>query len=78
MKITQEIRDEFGSARAPNSVDEAETHPPHPEVRANASLEGSDITPTDIEQRMAEKAREFNEKGGEIYLAEERPAKSAD
>jgi phosphomethylpyrimidine synthase len=43
MKITQEIRDEFGSARAPNSVDEAE-------------------------QGMAEKAREFNEKGGEIYL----------
>lgn len=78
MKITQEIRDEFGSARAPNSVDEAETHPPHPEVRANASLEGSDITPTDIEQGMAEKAREFNEKGGEIYLPEERPAKSAD
>ncbi|MEE2525963.1 phosphomethylpyrimidine synthase ThiC [Hyphobacterium sp. HN65] len=43
MKITQEIRDEFGSARAPNSVDEAEAG-------------------------MAEKAREFNAKGGEIYL----------
>lgn len=52
--------------------------PPHPEVRALASLEGSDITPADIEQGMAEKAREFNEKGGEIYLAEERPAKPAD
>ena len=43
MKITQEIRDEFGSARAPNSVDEAEAG-------------------------MAEKAKEFQEKGGEIYL----------
>ena len=43
MKITQEIRDEFGSARAPNTLDEAE-------------------------QGMAEKAREFQEKGGEIYL----------
>ncbi|WP_394692760.1 phosphomethylpyrimidine synthase ThiC [Hyphobacterium sp.] len=70
MKITQEIRDEFGSARAPNDVD-AST-PPHPEVRANASLEGSDITPTDIEQGMAEKAREFTEKGGEIYLSEDK------
>ncbi|WP_420434158.1 phosphomethylpyrimidine synthase ThiC [Hyphobacterium sp.] len=50
MKITQEIRDEFGSARAPNDV-------------------------ADAEQGMAEKAKEFNEKGGEIYLSEDRSGK---
>ncbi|TRO97250.1 phosphomethylpyrimidine synthase ThiC [Glycocaulis profundi] len=42
MKITQEIRDEFGSARAPN--------------RAEA------------EEGMAEKAKEFREMGGEVYV----------
>jgi phosphomethylpyrimidine synthase len=52
MKITQEIRDEFGSARAPNLVDEAE-------------------------QGMAEKAREFTEKGGEIYLSEDGSTREA-
>ena len=44
MEITREIRDTFGSARAPNAVD--------------------------AEAGMAEKAAEFNEKGGRIYLAE--------
>ena len=43
MQITQEIRDTFGSARAPNSVEDA----------------------------MVEKAAEFREKGGEIYLSED-------
>ena len=46
MQITQEIRDEFGSARSPNFSAEAE-------------------------EGMAEKAAEFREKGGEIYLREE-------
>jgi len=49
MQITQEIRDEFGSARAPNTRAELET----------------------AEAGMAEKAAEFREKGGEIYLKEE-------
>ncbi|WP_421788043.1 phosphomethylpyrimidine synthase ThiC [Hyphobacterium sp.] len=49
MKITQEIRDEFGSARAPNDVS--------------------------AEQGMAEKAKEFQEKGGELYLSEDKPGK---
>ncbi|WP_417494437.1 phosphomethylpyrimidine synthase ThiC [Maricaulis sp.] len=44
MEITREIRDKFGSARAPNAVD--------------------------AEAGMAEKAAEFREKGGEIYLSE--------
>lgn len=48
MQITQEIRDTFGSARAPN--------------RAEAA---------DAEAGMAEKAAEFREKGGEIYLSED-------
>ena len=43
MQITQEIRDTFGSARAPNSVEDA----------------------------MVEKAAEFREKGGDIYLSED-------
>ena len=46
MQITQEIRDEFGSARSPNFSAE-------------------------VEEGMAEKAAEFREKGGEIYLREE-------
>jgi phosphomethylpyrimidine synthase len=45
MQITQEIRDTFGSARAPNATEDAEAG-------------------------MAEKAKEFREKGGEIYLKE--------
>ncbi|PWE16448.1 phosphomethylpyrimidine synthase [Marinicauda salina] len=106
MAITREIRDAYGSARSPN--EEA----PHPEVRANASLEGEGpgaddpsraasrppqgegaetddppgprpsrrpfgppqdegLTRAEAEQGMAEKAEEFREKGGEIYLREE-------
>jgi phosphomethylpyrimidine synthase len=42
MEITREIRDTFGSARAPNAA-----------------------------EGMAEKAAEFREKGGEIYLSED-------
>jgi phosphomethylpyrimidine synthase len=45
MEITREIRDRFGSARAPNEVD--------------------------AEAGMAEKAEEFREKGGQIYLSED-------
>uniref|UniRef100_UPI003A8FBC9F phosphomethylpyrimidine synthase ThiC n=2 Tax=Maricaulis TaxID=74317 RepID=UPI003A8FBC9F len=47
MEITREIRDRFGSARAPNQL-------------------GSDA-----QAGMAEKAAEFREKGGEIYLSED-------
>ncbi|MEQ8434138.1 MAG: phosphomethylpyrimidine synthase ThiC [Oceanicaulis sp.] len=46
MQITQEIRDEFGTARSPNFSAEAE-------------------------EGMAEKAEEFREMGGEIYLKED-------
>jgi phosphomethylpyrimidine synthase len=45
MEITREIRDKFGSARAPNLAE--------------------------AEAGMAEKAAEFNEKGGQIYLSED-------
>jgi phosphomethylpyrimidine synthase len=65
MKITQEIRDEFGSARAPNDLGQS----PQPEVPPQAaSKEGSNLTPDEAEQGMAEKAKEFQENGGEIYL----------
>jgi len=67
MKITQEIRDEFGTARAPNDLDASTA--PHPEVPPKAaSKEASSLTPEEAEQGMAEKAKEFQEKGGEIYL----------
>jgi len=51
MEITREIRDRFGSARAPNQL-------------------GSDA-----QAGMAEKAAEFREKGGEIYLSEDGKAR---
>ena len=63
MEITHEIRDRFGSARAPNSV-EADAPQPHPEALAERASK-------DVEAGMAEKAAEFREKGGEIYLSED-------
>jgi phosphomethylpyrimidine synthase len=67
MKITKEIRDEFGSARAPNSVDEAEQG--MAEKAPGPKAERSDaVDPSEIEAGLKAKAEEFNEKGGEIYL----------
>ena len=45
MKITQEIREEFGSARAPNRIEM-----------------------DDIEDGMAQKAKEFKAKGSQVYV----------
>ena len=47
MKISQDIRDEYGAARAPNEL-------------ADEAAQG-----------MAEKSREFREKGSEVYLSED-------
>jgi len=57
MKITQDIRDQFGTARAPNA--------PHPE---EASPDA--VSKEEAEQGMVRKAEEFREKGGEIYVGE--------
>ncbi len=58
MKITQDIRDQFGTARAPNA--------PHPE---EASSEA--VSKEEAEQGMAEMSEKFKEMGGEIYLEKE-------
>ncbi len=54
MKISQEVRD-YAAARAPNAP--ADAPEAHPEKTAETA-----------EQGMEEKAREFREKGGEIYV----------
>ena len=61
MEITQEIRDRFGSARAPNDVATA----PRPK-----SERSDEVGQSEIEAGMAEKAAEFKAKGSEIYLSE--------
>ncbi|MGY6532510.1 phosphomethylpyrimidine synthase ThiC [Glycocaulis sp.] len=58
MKITQDIRDQFGTARAPNV--------PHPEEGASAP-----VSKDEAEQGMAEMSEKFKELGGEIYLEKE-------
>ncbi|MGY6662331.1 MAG: phosphomethylpyrimidine synthase ThiC, partial [Glycocaulis sp.] len=58
MKITQDIRDQFGTARAPNV--------PHPEEEASAP-----VSKDEAEQGMAEMSEKFKEMGGEIYTLKE-------
>jgi phosphomethylpyrimidine synthase len=60
MEITREIRDTFGSARAPNALPGSKKE--HSDAVSQARIEAA--------EGMAEKAAEFNEKGGQIYLAE--------
>jgi phosphomethylpyrimidine synthase len=62
MKITQDIRDQFGTARAPNA--------PHPEEGASAP-----VSKDEAEQGMAEMSEKLKELGGEIYLTEHGSAK---
>ena len=51
MKISQDIRDEYGAARAPNEISD------------------------EAAKGMAEKSKEFREKGGEVYLSEDGSAR---
>ncbi|MAL10133.1 MAG: phosphomethylpyrimidine synthase [Maricaulis sp.] len=68
MKISQDIRDEYGEARAPNlSPDEAKKG--MEEKSSGPKAERSDaVDPSEIEAGMKAKAEEFREKGGEVYL----------